>query len=180
LKKIYKLSMLVVLGTLTLTGCASQAAPAPAPAPAATATAAPADLQKQIDDIKGTIPKFAVTMREVGDRFEDMNAAVKGGNWGLAAYMSSYMNKAMNPAKVTKPKEYPMWESFYTTSFKPVNDAIAAKDPAAFDKAYTAVIESCNGCHATMGYGYIKIVKKDAPANTHMDYSVKSEPTDLK
>lgn len=177
MKKINKLAMLVVLGALTLTGCAAQSAPAPAPAPAATANTA--DLQKQIDAIKGTIPKFAVPMREVGDRFEDMNAAAKGGNWGLAAYMSRYMNNALIPAKFTKPDEYPMWESFYTKSFKPVNDAIAAKDFAAFDKAYTAVIDNCNGCHATMGYKFIKIVKKDAPANTHVDYTLKSEPTDL-
>lgn len=178
MKKICKLAMLVVLGALTLTGCASQSAPAPTPAPAATANTA--DLQKQIDDIKGTIPKFAVVMREIGDRFENMNAAAKGGNWGLAAYMSSYMNKAMNPAKVTKPAEYPMWESFYTKSFKPVNDAIAAKDYAAFDKAYTAVIDNCNGCHASIGYKFIKIVKKDAAANTHVDYTLESEPSDLK
>ena len=182
MKKINKLAMLVVLGALTLTGCAAQSAPAPAPAqaPAPAATANTADLQKQIDAIKGTIPKFAVPMREVGDRFENIQAAAKGGNWGLAAYMSSYMNNAMNPAKVTKPKEYPMWESFYTKSFKPVNDAIAAKDLVAFDKAYTSVIDNCNGCHASMGYKYIKIVKKDAPANTHVDYTLKSEPTDHK
>ena len=47
------------------------------------------DLQKQIDAVKNAIPKFAVPMREVGDRFQDMYSAAKGGNWGLAAYMSS-------------------------------------------------------------------------------------------
>jgi hypothetical protein len=44
--------------------------------------------KKQIDDIKGALPKFAIPMREVGDRFSDMYFAAKGGNWGLAAYMS--------------------------------------------------------------------------------------------
>ncbi len=60
------------------------------------------DLQKQIDAVKNAIPKFAVPMREVGDRFQDMFSAAQGGNWGLAAYMSKYMNAAMNPAKFTK------------------------------------------------------------------------------
>src|SRR5659263_294081 len=72
------------------------------------------DMQKQIDAVKAAIPKFAVPMREVGDRFHNMYYAAKGGNWGLAAYMSKYMNAAMNPAKLTKPDEYPDWVNFYS------------------------------------------------------------------
>ena len=33
------------------------------------------DLQKQIDQVKSVIPKFAIPMREVGDRFQNMFAA---------------------------------------------------------------------------------------------------------
>ena len=75
--------------------------------------AAEADPQKQIDDIKGVIPKFAIPMREVGDRFQNMYFAAKEGNWGLAAYMSKYMDGAMKPASLTKPAEYAMWQQFY-------------------------------------------------------------------
>jgi hypothetical protein len=55
--------------------------------------AAGEDMQKQIDGIMGAIPKFAVPMREVGDRFQNMYFAAEGGNWALAAYMSKYMIK---------------------------------------------------------------------------------------
>ena len=71
------------------------------------------ETQKQIDDLKAAIPKFAIPMREVGDRFQDMCFAVNGGNWALAAYMSKYMNGAMNPARLTKPDEYKVWQGFY-------------------------------------------------------------------
>jgi len=71
------------------------------------------DPQKQIDQIKSVLPKFAIPMREVGDRFQNMYFAAKGGNWALAAYMSKYMNGAMNPATITKPNEYPTWKTFY-------------------------------------------------------------------
>ena len=81
------------------------------------------DIQKQVDDIRGALPKFAVPMREVGDRFQDMYFAAKEGNWALAAYMSKYMNGAMNPAKVTKPAEYETWKTFYAETFDPVNKA---------------------------------------------------------
>ncbi len=137
------------------------------------------NVQQQLDELKSGLPKFAVPMREVGDRFDDMYFASKGGNWALASYMSRYMNKAMNPAKVTKPDEYPVWASFYTDTFNPVNEAIAAKDFEAFDLAYSQAIIDCNACHKSMGYDFIVILKADHPADTHTDYTLKTEPTDV-
>ena len=127
---------------------------------AGAAFGAEADVQKQLDALKSGLPKFAVPMREVGDRFQDMYSAAKGGNWALAAYMSKYMNGAMNPAKVTKPDEYKVWQGFYENTFAPVNKMIQAKDLKGFDSAYTAVIKDCNGCHSAMGYKFIEVVKQ--------------------
>ena len=140
------------------------------------AFAADADTQKQIDELKGALPKFAIPMREVGDRFQNIYFAAKGGNWALAAYMSKYMNGAMNPAKVTKPAEYKTWQGFYEGAFASVDKALQAKDFKAFESAYTGVIGGCNGCHAAMGYGFIKVVKMKTPADVGIDYMVKSEP----
>jgi len=137
------------------------------------------DMQKQIDAVKAAIPKFAIPMREVGDRFQNMYYAAKGGNWGLAFYMSKYMNGAMNPAKLTKPAEYAEWASFYSKTFEPVNKAIMAQDFKSFKKEYIAVIKSCNECHAGMGYGFIKVKQLKAPADQGIDYSVKSKATDV-
>jgi len=140
-----------------------------------TATPFAADL----NDVISVLPKFAIPMREVGDRYQNMYFAAKGGNWGLAFYMSKYMNGAMNPARVTKPDEYAMWKSFYEESFAPVNKAIVAKDFAAFEKAYTSVMNSCNQCHAGMGYGFIKVVKQRSPADVGIDYKVPSKAEDV-
>lgn len=137
------------------------------------------DVQKQIDEIRSALPKFAIPMREVGDRFQNMYFAAQGGNWALAAYMSKYMNGAMNPASVTKPDEYKVWKGFYEGTFAPVNKAIQAKDLKAFDAAYTAVINDCNSCHEGMGYGFIKVAKLKAPADPGINYRVKSEPGDV-
>jgi hypothetical protein len=76
------------------------------------AFAADAETQAQIDAIKAAIPKFAIPMREVGDRFQNVYFAANGGNWALAAYMSKYMNNAMNPAALTKAAEYKVWRAF--------------------------------------------------------------------
>lgn len=186
-KKLVILVALLSLGALAVAGCGTtQQAAAPAQAAPAQAQAAPAaapastdDVKKSIEDIKGVLPKFAIPMREVGDRFENMYYAAKGGNWGLAAYMSKYMDGAMNPAKVTKPAEYPTWANFYKTTFDPVNKAIAAKDFAAFDKAYSSAIESCNACHTAMGYKFVKVTKLPNPADQHLDYSLSSSASDV-
>jgi hypothetical protein len=137
------------------------------------------DVQKQIDELRSALPKFAIPMREVGDRFQNMYFAAKGGNWALAAYMSKYMNGSMNPASVTKPAEYKVWKNFYDETFAPVNKAIQAKDLKAFETTYTAVINDCNSCHEGMGYGFIKIAKLNAPADSGINYGIKSEPGDV-
>jgi hypothetical protein len=143
------------------------------------ALAAEADVQAQINALKAVIPKFAIPMREVGDRFQDMYSAAKGGNWALAAYMSKYMNGAMTPASLTKPAEYKDWKEFYEKDFAAVNKAIQAKDWAAFDASYNGVISTCNQCHQMMEYGFIRVVKQAGPSDIGIDYTKKSEPGDV-
>ena len=133
----------------------------------------------ELNDVIGVLPKFAIPMREVGDRFQNMYFAAKGGNWGLAFYMSKYMNGAMNPAKVTKPAEYKTWASFYTGAWQPVEKAIQAKDIKAFDKAYKEVTGACNACHQAMGYGFIEVVHLKAPADAGVNYKKASNPGDV-
>ena len=62
---------------------------------------APKDLQKQIDEVRSVLPKFAIPMREVGDRFQNMYFAAKGGNWALAAHSTcSGQTSEQAPTKV--------------------------------------------------------------------------------
>ena len=136
-------------------------------------------VQTQIDAIKGVLPRFAIPMREVGDRFQNIFFAAKGGNWGLAAYMSKYMNNSMKPAMVTKPAEYPIWKDFNDSTFAAVNAAIAAQDFKTFSTEYNNVIESCNGCHVAMGYGFIQVVKQTAPSDQGINYKLASKATDV-
>jgi uncharacterized membrane protein len=147
----------------------------------ATATQPFADEKKppELKDVIGVLPKFAIPMREVGDRFQNMYHAAKGGNWGLAFYMSKYMNGAMNPAKITKPDEYPMWSGFYESSIEPINKAIMAKDFAAFEKTYAEAITGCNTCHAGMGYAFIQVHRLKAPPDPGLNYTLKSKGEDV-
>jgi hypothetical protein len=159
-------SSIVVMGTLIALG-------------SGLAIGADPDTQKQIDAIKAALPKFAIPMREVGDRFQNMTFAANKGNWALAAYMSKYMNGAMNPAALTKAPEYAVWKGFYENGFAEVNKAIQAKDVTAFNKAYGAVVTDCNNCHNAMGYGFIKVINQGAPSDQGIEYALKAEPGDV-
>jgi len=54
-----------------------------------------------------------------------------------------------------------------------------AKDVAAFEQEYTAVIKECNACHTAMGYDFIKVVKQKAPADPGVSDKVPSKAEDV-
>lgn len=54
-----------------------------------------------------------------------------------------------------------------------------AKDVAAFEKEYIAVIKECNDRHSAMGYGFIKGVKQKAPSDQGINYKVPSKAEDV-
>lgn len=135
---------------------------------------------KKTDDIFKVQPKFAIPMREYGQRFANMYYAAKGGNWALAAYMMKYMKGAMNPASITKPEEYKILQSWEKSNFAPLVAAMEKKDFAAFERAFNNTINSCNSCHDAMGYGMIDYKLPPQPFDQHLDYNLKTEPTDFK
>ena len=130
--------------------------------------------------ILGTTPKFAITMREYGDRFSDMYYAAKGGNWALAAYLDHYLRASLNWTKITKPKEQEAIKSFHQGYLDPLLVTVGNKDLPAFLTQYQKTLEGCNGCHKAMGYGFITVGMPKAPADNHFDYNQKTAPTDFK
>lgn len=134
-------------------------------------------IQKEINEIKGVLPKFAAPMREVGDRFQNMYYAAHGGNWGLAGYMSKHIMDAMDPTRVTEAKIYEDWKVFYETMFGPINKAILAQDIRVFEREYNESIESCNLCHVATRNGFIKVIKLREPADKGIDYLLKTNAT---
>lgn len=137
------------------------------------------NVSTKVENIIGVLPKFAIPMREYGDRYDNLWYAAKGGNWGLAAYMEKYMRKAMKPASVTKPDMYNTLQTWEKANLDPLVDTIMKKDFAAFDKQYTATIAECNKCHDSTGYKFVVYKKPTKPADVHLDYTAKSEPTDV-
>ncbi len=136
------------------------------------------DAMKEIDAIKAALPKLAIPMHDVGERFQNMYYAAEAGNWALAAYESKHMDEAMNPVKVTRPQKYAAWANYYKKTFEPVNKSIKAEDFKLFDGEYKSLIKTCDGCHIAMGYGYIRMKQVKAPSDQGIEYAFKSKWTD--
>ncbi|MHB1420876.1 MAG: hypothetical protein ACYCX4_15070 [Bacillota bacterium] len=135
------------------------------------------DANQKADALKGVTPKFAIPMREYGQRYANMYYAAKGGNWGLAAYMMKYMKGAMSPASLTKPDEYKYLQDWQKTNFPTIVSAMEKKDFPAFEKAFNDTIGACNTCHAGMGYPFVVYKLPAQPFDAHLDYSKATEPT---
>jgi hypothetical protein len=165
--------MKTVLTTLSLLLFVSVASAAQPPSPEDP-------LQREVREIKAAMPKFGIPMREVGERFQNMYFAGQAENWGLARYMSRSMNAAMSPTRVTQAYLFPFWEYFYANYFKPVNTAIDAQDPKAFEREVLAAIDKCNSCHFEMGFAFVKVRKPAVPATQLLDLSVKSKAADFR
>ncbi len=145
-------------------------------APATSSAISGAELQRQIDEIRGALPKTTISMREVGDRFQDIYFAAKGGNWALAEYIAKYLNRALEPGNAKAPAEAKAWSAFYNGAWQKVGFAIFAKDFKAFDKAYMATLGDCNGCHRSTGYGFIEVVHLKSPVDLGVNYKRASNP----
>jgi len=102
-----------------------------------------------IDQIAEIQPGLGTVMVEVGNRWWWLFYAGDAGNWDLAAYQSKETKEIIEVGETTRPKRKPGLESFVDNSMKPVDDAIKAKDKAAFKSAFTKATNACNGCHAS-------------------------------
>ena len=144
---------------LALSACATSTTSSPtATTPAAsTATGTPAGnpllTNVQLSDIA---PGLGTVMVEVGYRNWVLPYAAKGGNWELAAYQVKEIGEIMEVGETTRPKRKAGLSKFTDGPLKALNDAITAKDIAAFDTAWTAEVKGCNDCHDEQGFKFME------------------------
>jgi hypothetical protein len=120
----------------------------------------------------GIQPGLGTVMIEYADRYSRLYYAAKAGNWDMAKYQLDEMTEIQEVGETTRPGRAPMLKAFESGFLAPLDKAIAAKDATAFDTAYKATADGCNGCHAassgaasTPGYNWrsYKFVKIQPP-----------------
>lgn len=116
-----------------------------------------------LDQMADLQPGMARLMAEIADRYWILYYAAKGGNWLLARHEYSELRKTMQQAGIVRPKYAEPLAGFIAEKLKPVEEAIRAKDFAAFDAAYRDAAGAANEMHGEFGYTYIEWQLPDTP-----------------
>ncbi len=153
------------LGALALASLSQLQPRASAQAEAAGPSAADA-LRAEIELLKGKLPDQAHAMQDVGYHFSNLWFAGQAQNWPLAAFYNqetlSHLKWAVRIIPVRKDslgKDVdlgPILQAFENTPWKQVQDAIAAEDKPAFEKAYRYTLEICYSCHKSAEKPFIR------------------------
>jgi len=100
-----------------------------------------------LDEIAHMLPGPARLMHEVGARWWKVYYAAKAGNWPLANYEVKELIELIEICQITRPKYEKFMTPFLNESLKPLKDAVAKQDWAAFDKAYHQATKDANDYH---------------------------------
>ena len=108
-----------------------------------------------IDQIAELQPGLGQLMPLVGERYWILYYAAQGGNWALARYQLNSLRSMWKKMIVTRPKYQGMLDNYSRMVFDPLEQHVAAKDFAAFDKAYRDGIVRANQMHAASNHAEI-------------------------
>ena len=108
-----------------------------------------------IDELARQQPGMDRLMAEVGPRVHRLYYAAKAGNWPLAAYFAKSAAKQLALSAESRPKYEPEMTAYLREDFEPVTQAIKSQDGAAFDAAYTVMVDRANALHGVFGKPYL-------------------------
>ena len=108
-----------------------------------------------IDELARMQPGMDRLMAEVGPRLHRCYHAAKAGNWPLAAYFAKSAAKQLAMSAESRPKYEPEMTAYLEDDFAPVTAAIKAQDEAAFEAAWTTMVDRANELHVFFGKPYI-------------------------
>lgn len=136
-------------------------------AQAAPAAPDPRTLLAEVEAIKGKLPDQSHAMKDVGYHFTNLWFAGQKKNWDLANFYWSETRSHLRWAVRIIPKRKDnagkeidleaILQAVENTPLKQLQDAIAAKDKPAFEKAYRFTVESCYACHKAADKPFLKL-----------------------
>lgn len=122
------------------------------------------------------VPRLGDIMNAAQSRHMKLWFAGKSSNWDLAAY-------ELRQLKASLVEAASLYEGIpvtnVTTMVQPVqsvNDAIEAKDSKKFTKTYGDLTSGCNGCHQSIGRGFIVIRVPDVSPFSDQQFAPQGKP----
>jgi hypothetical protein len=105
-----------------------------------------------LDQLAELQPGLGRLMPEVSDAYWYAFYAAKGGNFPLARYYVKKVASLFRLCAIARPKYAAQLEAYRGHTLEPLEKAVAARDFAAFDKAYMAGIAEANRYHVATGH----------------------------
>jgi hypothetical protein len=116
-----------------------------------------------LDELGMIQPGMARLMPEVGTRVWKLYYAAQARNWPLARFQLKEAVKLLELSAFVRPKYTDNLEAFIGEHCEAVRGAIEARDLAAFDTAYTGMVEAANAYHALYDKPFLRWKTPDAP-----------------
>ena len=123
-----------------------------------------------IDELALMQPGMDRLMAEVGTRTHRLYFAGLARNWRLAEYFYRSIVKQLKLCATSRPKYAEEMAAYLDVDCTPVRDAIKAADSAAFEAAYTHMVDRANELHGVFGKPWIKWVTP-ATAPEELDFT---------
>ena len=133
-------------------------------------------LESRVDALASIQPGLGVVMHEFAYRFANTYWAANGGNWGLAQYQLKELLEAQEVAEMTRPQRAAMLKANEDAYLVPLAKAIEQQDIVEFKRRFAQAEAGCNGCHAALGYAFIRYHVPEQPQHNLLDFSLKTEP----
>ena len=140
----------------------------------------PQTLAAEIETIVGKLPDQSHAMEDVSHHFSNLWFAVQKENWPLATF---YLNETRSHLRwavriIPKRKDsaghevdlQAILQAFENSPWKQMQDAIAAKDKAEFERKYRFGLETCYACHKAADKPFIRPQIPTTPENPIINF----------
>ena len=149
---------MAVAGAIVLVGCEARRDDARGEA----ASAPPADswlrgdVEERLAQVAKHLRGLDVAMIETGYRYSELYWAGRDQNWEYAAYQVDKIATAVGLALERRPRRAASAAAL-EVPLERLRSAIAQRDPAGFDDAFTTLTATCNSCHLAEQFQFVEV-----------------------
>jgi len=137
-------------------------------------------LAAEVEIIKSKLTDQSHVMQDVGYHFSNLWFAAQHENWDLANFYWSETRSHLEWAVRIIPKRkdnsgaevnlVEILQGFENGPLKQLQEAIAARDKAAFEKTYRFSMETCYGCHKAADKPFLRLQIPTRPETPIMNF----------